>query len=312
MKSIFFLIIFLMLPFCQQAWSRNWFDRDSLSTIPISSLFSKATSYMNNSHTDTAMGLYMLIVKRLPETADDTERIIGIKSCNELGKIYFQKGYYTDAFKSFTTAMKIAEEINYQDILPLLYNNIGKVYCSWGDYTHGIEYFEKGMAYATLTQSSKDSKALLINIIGACVNNMQLDKAKKYYKQLCGMNDRDSITEYFCLLNNGLIMKEEGKGKAAIAELKKTAEYSKSKNMPASFLSSAYSYIGSIYESYDTDSALYYWLKSIEKAETPAYMQRESLKKISELYRKKNMTEEAACYSNRYLALSDLCSRKTR
>ena len=304
MKKLFLLITFLQFA-TTYICSENWFDRDSLAQIPISSLYSRATSYLQHTHVDTAMGFYILIAKRHSPKLESSDKYICAQACIQLGDIYFKKGYYTESFDSFITATKIAEENDFEDLFPQIYNNIGKIYCSWNDHMQGVEYYKKGMKYAEKLKDEKNYKSLLINIVGVYNSLHKVDEAKLYYRKMCELVNRDSIIDYFCYLNKGLILREEKKTNDAIQSLKQTANYAIQHRLNASFLSSAYGYLAELYGDSQRDSAIYYWQKSIENPETPAYMQRESLKKLNELYKKKGDREKAIFYGNRYLVLSD-------
>lgn len=304
MRKILTLAIAMMITVCCFT-QENWFDEDSLSGLPVSSLFSKAVWHKAHNHADTAMGFYLLIVRKMSSMPDTTSQRFCAQSCVELGNIYFEKGYYTEAFTSFTTAIKIAENNRFEHMLPQIYNNIGKIYCTWNDQTRGIEYFKKGLKHADRTDDVESYKSLLINILGVYISQHMLDEARQCYDKLAALTPRDSITDYFCLLNKGLILREEDRKKEAIISLTETADYAVRENMGASYLCSAYNYLADTYESTDIDSALYFLHKSIEIAGTPLYMQRESLKKLSNLYRRKNDKGKAARYAGMYLSLSD-------
>ncbi|HIS10367.1 MAG TPA: tetratricopeptide repeat protein [Candidatus Avibacteroides excrementipullorum] len=159
MRKILTLAIAMMITVCCFT-QENWFDEDSLSGLPVSSLFSKAAWHKAHNHADTAMGFYLLIVRKMSSMPDTTSQRFCAQSCVELGNIYFEKGYYTEAFTSFTTAIKIAENNRFEHMLPQIYNNIGKIYCTWNDQTRGIEYFKKGLKHADWTDDVESYKSL--------------------------------------------------------------------------------------------------------------------------------------------------------
>ena len=59
----------------------NWFDEDSLSGLPVSSLFSKAAWHKAHNHADTAMGFYLLIVRKMSSMPDTTSQRFCAQSC---------------------------------------------------------------------------------------------------------------------------------------------------------------------------------------------------------------------------------------
>ena len=302
MKNII-LVIIITLHNITTVYAEKKFDYESLSRYSIDELFQYANQYLEHNDNDTAMAYFLYVIGGYEFDKNRDTQYICARSHIAVGSIYYKQGYYSKAFDSYTNAIKISEENNFIDILPQIYNNLGSIYCTWQDYTQGLFYYQKALEYTSLQQQEKLYQKILINIIGVDCEKKETKAARSYYNRLYQFYDQDTLTNYFCLLNKGLILITEGREKEAVKYIHQTCEYAELNQLGSGYLSSAYVTLAQLYEKIYPDSALYYYRKALTD-DLPPYMQRNLLKQLSRLYRKKDK-QKAIYYTNRYLLLSD-------
>lgn len=283
--------------------AENQFDYEALSKYSVNELFQCANRYLERSDNDTAIAYFLIIIGSYESDKDPATQRICVYSHISIGKIYYAQGYYSKAFDSFTNAIKISEENNFNDLLPQIYNNLGSIYCTWQDYAQGLFYYQKALEYTGPALQEDLYKKLLINIIGVYCEQKNTSEAGKYYERLCRFNRQDSLTNYFCLLNKGLILIADDNEKEAIKYIHETCKYAESKQLSPAYISSAYTTLAGLYEKTDPDSSLHYYQKALMD-DLPAFMQRGLLKKLSYLYQGKDR-QKSILYTKRYLLLSD-------
>ena len=302
MKNLFLSIIIILLSI-PVLHAEKEFDYEALSNYPVTKLFQHANQYLGHNDNDTAIAYFLTIIGGYESDKNPNIQRICVHSHIAVGKIYYAQGYYSKAFDSFTNAIKISEENNFTDLLPQIYNNLGSIYCTWQDYAQGLFYYQKALEYTGPKQQEDLYKKLLINIIGVYCEQKNVSMASVYYDRLSQFNGQDSLTNYFCLFNKGLILIAEGNEKEAIKYIRQTCKYAESSQLSHGYISSAYTNLAQLHEKTNPDSSLLYYQKALMN-DLPVFMQRGLLKKLSYLYQGKNK-QKAILYTNRYLLLSD-------
>lgn len=234
-----------------------------------------------------------------------THSVWVVDSLLKEGKQDYAKGYYANSLNSLTEALKIAESESITTRLPMIYNDIGKVYCTWNHDRLGIEYFKKGLQTSTARQNRDTYCKLLINVQGAAFNLGDMQLMRVYYEEMKQIVPSDSLLQYFLYLNEGLMLRGEGKPQEAVAWFAKAAEYAERKQMDPLLTGSAYGYIAENYETSDPVKAVAYWQKSIADSDVPAYYRRDVLRHLSSISETLGRDAEAVSYSRQYLELSD-------
>jgi len=239
------------------------------------------------------------------EAASCSQSVNTVDSLINEGSRNYNKGFYANALNSLTEALEIAERESIMTRLPMIYNDIGKVYCTWNHDRLGIEYFKKGLQTPTVRQNQDTYRKLLINVQGAAFNLNDLRLMRTYYDEMKKIAPTDSLLLYFMYLNGGLLLSGEGKSREAVAWFDKAAEYAESKRMEPLFIGSAYGYIADHYEATDPAKAIAYRKKSIADNNIPAYYKRDVLRHLSSASEALGRDADAVNYSRQYLELSD-------
>lgn len=221
------------------------------------------------------------------------------------GDIYYSRGYYSNSLSSLTEALKIAGRDSLRDVLPLIYNNIGKVYCTWNHDPLGIEYFRQGLAMPEVRKSPSTYRKLLMNVQGAAYNIGDTVMLRTYYDEMCRMAHGDSLIQYFVYLNRGLILRGHDREGEADTWFAKAARHANSRKMPPVLESSALGYIATGKEESNPDEALSYWKQSIASDSVPPFFERDALRHMAALCERLGRTAEGMEYTRRYLELTD-------
>lgn len=301
------LALLLLLLALANPCAQPRFDYDSLAHYTADELFRRGNDYLDRNDRDTAMPFFLTIIGNHEHDTDRHTRYLIACSYAAIGDIYYQQGYYSEAFDSFTTAIRLCEQQGFDDLLPEAYNNLGKIYCTWQDYTQGLLYYKKALEAARPEQKNLQRK-LLINIIGVSCGQGDTQEARRYYDRLAQLPD-DALTRYFLLYNQGLILDIEGDAQGAIGHYHRAYNHAVQHRMGARYTGPACSSLADLYAKDHPDSALYYYHKGLTD-DMPPYMKRHMLKQLAALYRSRDR-ERAIDYMNRYLTLSDSLFNET-
>jgi len=219
---------------------------------------------------DSAAALFDEISRRYSENKSLKEQHECAQAYLRLCDMYYRCGYYTNAFSSASNALRIAEQNGFEDLLASAYNAIGSIYCTWHDYSLGVEYFRKGLSYSSPTRNPRIYKSLIINIQGAYIAMHKISRAKPYYNKMKMLGEGDPVIDFFLTLNNGLFLLEKKDNGNAIKCFRKATDIASRQNFDPSMLCSALDYMGDAYNC--NDSSVYYWNKAINTPGIPAYL----------------------------------------
>jgi len=252
---------------------------------------------------DSATELFNEISGKYSTDMPDREIHECAASYLRLSDMYFRCGYYSNAFISASTALRIAEERGFNDLLAPAYNNLGKIYCTWRDFSLGAKYFIKGLDAASPETDPDTYRALIINIQGVYLNMDRPDDAKPYYIKMQGLTPLTPAVEYFLTLNEGLFLMADKDSARAREHFHAAAAIAATHDFDPSMLCSTYEYLGDAFNG--RDSTLYYWKKAVELPGIPAYLRLGLLKKLHDLLRRRGDSGLATQYGDMYMSLSD-------
>lgn len=130
---------------------------------------------------DKALVMYMLVCSRTNDRMTDEE----LTDCSfanlKVGDIFYARGNYINALENYQEGLKLSETSASKTHLPLIYKNIGNVYCMFKDYGKGFDYYKK--AYQIRPKNDNElTFRILANLFGVCINRKDLEGAKKYRK----------------------------------------------------------------------------------------------------------------------------------
>lgn len=183
----------------------------------IARMIKMGDSYSSRSMTEKALACYATVTNNISLNSSPADRAASIDAFLKRGNLLFMLGRYTDAFETYIKGLKIAESCPGNLKAMNFYNNIGNIYCSFGDYERGTSYYEKGYS---LRQPDSDDKVvfnLLVNMTGNYCFMEKLDKARKSYSlALKTSTAKLPESRYMMLFNKGLILDLEGKSREAI------------------------------------------------------------------------------------------------
>ncbi len=223
----------------------------------------------------------------------------------KIGDLYYRHGLYTNAFNAFANALRIAEENEFNSMLGCIYNDIGKIYCTWSDFTTGLSYFEKSLEYCSPDKDTSTYRSLLINLQGAYIHLHDIPHARSYYDKMCALSSQNGITRYFRETNRGLLEMERGDSLSAIPYFRKAAAIAGAEDLGPSVLASAFDYTADAYSATAPDSAIFYWNSAVAIPDIPPILRLGIFKKLSYIHKSRKERDKAVYYGNRYMMLSD-------
>lgn len=130
-----------------------------------------------------------------------------IKTLNNLGVLYKNRGEYKNSLESFFQAVKIAESIKDKTSSGFLYNNMGQVFRHSGSYETATEYFIKSLNINEELNNQEGIALAFGNLGNLYMIQEQYPKAIEYYEKARTIFRRLKLPVYeaHILHNLGLI-----------------------------------------------------------------------------------------------------------
>lgn len=258
--------------------------------------------------TDSALVLYMAAAS----LADDGLGDGGMELCAtarlKAGDIYYRRGDYASALEAYVEGLKVCESGSRLTRLAQFFKNIGNVYCVFGDYEKGYEYYRKGYDACAKHPDDDTRRKLLINLTGLCLHMGKTAEAARWHAAAMRMKDAaDPETAFMAKLNQGMIWEAGGQRSKAIACFKRLAA-EEGRKAGANYVCSAYQMAYKAYMAAGkADSALTYIDRCWDTAcrEGLEHMFVEALKDYSAVYTMKGRKELAQEYKAQYLDMRD-------
>lgn len=297
-----FLVILCALLVTPSFASSAGADYYHLSKISSAKLFAEGKSKLHKGQVSKAMPFFLAIVSFHSKSQDKQTLNLCILSNAYLGDVYYSQGLYNKAFDAYAAAIRMGERKQLASHLPTLYNALGRVYCTWNDYSHGLYYYNK----ALLTDKGRDKQLrtkILYNLFGVCYEQGSVKKAQHYYDQLIKTDTGAEPAGYLKLLNKALLSKMRGNVAGAIADMRIALNHALEHNMNAEYVSAAYLYAGDFYASINKDSMVYFYRQGLQ-ANPPANQKNELLRKLASAYQNINKGK-AQIYTFEYLQQTD-------
>ena len=101
----------------------------------------------------------------------------------KVGDIFYARGNYINALENYQEGLKLSESSASKAHLPLIYKNIGNVYCMFKDYGKGFDYYKKAYQIRPKTDNELTFR-ILANLFGVCINRKD-SKAQRNTASSC-------------------------------------------------------------------------------------------------------------------------------
>lgn len=228
---------------------------------------------------------------------------------NLMGNVYFDRGVYDLALKSYHKCLEISEEIKDNKAIAYSYNDIGYVYFNQNflnlaieQYSKAFEYFEKDSNKVGISHTYNNSGMVY-------AYKGEYDKAEKYYLKsldiLIKIQDSSKIAQVYTYLGN--VNKSRQEYDKSLDYYKKAEHIYKSIDNKR-FMAHTYQYMGNINMLLnDFEKSIAYYLRAynlFEKTEHFLYGA-ETLVQLSRLYKQYKMPQKAMQTANMALNIAN-------
>ena len=183
------------------------------------------------------------------------------------GETFYADRQYALAMKNYLDALRIAEHNGADELTAMIYNGIGNLYSTQGDYQMGLYFYRKALAMSRRGKHSNRNlqNAILNNLVGASCFVGQTDSIIAYFNMMVTNVEHTPDYHYNILMGRGLIAKSQNRQDEAAGYYLKAENYARSKNLDNSFIDISNSCLAQLYiDNGNPDSAIYY-LKKNEK-----------------------------------------------
>lgn len=275
---------------------------------PSENILSKGDQFLQNKEEDKALVMYMLVCSRTNDRMTDEELTDCSLANLKVGDIFYARGNYINALENYQEGLKLSETSASKAHLPLIYKNIGNVYCMFKDYGKGFDYYKK--AYQIRPKNDNElTFRILANLFGVCINRKDLEGAKKY-RQLLFAAPRPNlpIDQFFLSFSTALMASQEARYAESNKILVNLADFCTRNKLPPTYICSAYAELYSNYQNLgDIDQAKHYISLCIDHAERKKMLHYipETLRDMAQIQRKTGNATLAQQYERQYLNLMD-------
>ena len=309
MKYISYMILFLVcLGHSASAQNTETIDYERLAHYPVVELFQTGENHFKQSHTDTAMAYYIIVVGKYNQSMTDADKTLCALACIYIAETYFKQNNYQQSFEMCFKGIKICEESKNERLLARFYKNIGNIYNIYQDLPLAINYYKKGLKLANKHQCMDVKARLLSNLTTTYTNLNDLENAEKYYQELLDFPYTDSIKTYNNYFNQALIYVTSNRYQEAVEPFRKAGKYALETKLEPQYVTSAIGDLAILYQKLNQiDSALYYFHKNEEytQKERIPYYYISTLKHLTFLYDSIGDKDKSNYYRQRQLVLSD-------
>lgn len=184
---------------------------DNNTRLDIAHLIALGDSYKSRAMTDSALECYTKITERVNLSSPLGDREKAVNAFLSRGNLLFTAGRFTEALETYIIGLKITESCPEGAKAMNFYNNIGNIYCYFGDYEKGTAYYETAYSLRNPHSDRKVMSNLLTNMTGTYCLMGKLDKARRTFALAAKtVEASDSDNRYMMLYNKGLILDLEG------------------------------------------------------------------------------------------------------
>lgn len=276
--------------------------------MAVGKILSKGDQFLQNKEEDKALVMYMLVCSRTNDRMTDEELTDCSLANLKVGDIFYARGNYINALENYQEGLKLSETSASKTHLPLIYKNIGNVYCMFKDYGKGFDYYKKAYQIRPKTDNELTFR-ILANLFGVCINRKDLEGAKKY-RQLLFATPRPNlpIDQFFLSFSTALMASQEARYAESNKILVNLADFCTRNKLPPTYICSAYAELYSNYQNLgDIDQAKHYISLCIDHAEREKMLHYipETLRDMAQIQRKTGNATLAQQYERQYLSLMD-------
>lgn len=163
------------------------------------------------------------------------------------GEMSYSNQLYSSAMKSYLDALRIAEHDGYNETTARVYNGIGNLYSTQGDYQMGLYFYRKALAMSKLANNRVLQNAVLNNLVGAACFTGQVDSSIVYLRQLEANTVKTTDYKYNILMGRGLVAKSQGHSGEAAGFYIMAREYAQNSHMDFSYIDTSNSCLAMLY-----------------------------------------------------------------
>ncbi len=191
---------------------------------------------------------------------------VAARKLAEADKFYVQR-LYTQSMKSFLSALHIAENRGDAELIARIYNGIGNLYSTQGDYQMGLYFYRKALANSRKTKAKTLQNAVLNNLVGASCFIGQADSGIVYLQRMETNVEHNSGYRYNILMGRGLVAKTKGDHRLAVGYYLQARQYAIRSGMDSSYVDNTNSCLAQLYmDAHRPDSAIVLLRKNEEWA----------------------------------------------
>lgn len=164
---------------------------------------------------------------------------------------------YTSSMKAYLNALRIAEHEDLDELTARIYNSIGNLYSTQGDYQMGLYFYRKALAKSRHTGKRSLQNAVLNNLVGASCFVGQADSAQVYLRQMEANKEQDKGYHYNLLMGRGIVARSNNNPQEAADCYTMARAYALSAGMDSSFVDNTNSCLAELYmDTHRPDSAI--------------------------------------------------------
>lgn len=235
--------------------------------VPTDDVMKKADEYFEKNSLDTAFIYYLVLCKRADIDLPNEERQQCAIAFLKKGNILYMKGSYADALNSYFTGLRIYKEGNGKREISRFYNNIGTIFCLYGDFGNGLGYYKKAYNLSRKYKDAINEYKVLANITMMTARLGKNKEARKYHKLLIKFKkSKDKERVFMWKFCKGMIFYSEKNNIQAIQVLKEAVDYAQKNNLTPQYICSSYQMLYKSYSALKDDRMMLKYIRLYKEA----------------------------------------------
>lgn len=224
------------------------------------------------------------------------------------GETAYAERQYSSAMKSYLDALRITEHGGNPVLTARIYNGIGNLYSTQGDFQMGLYFYRKALALSRHGGDRHFQNAILNNLVGTSCFVGQADSGMVYLRQMEANAEPQSDYRYNILMGRGLIAKSRNNPKLSAYYYVMARQYAADSRMDSSYIDNSNSCLAQLYmDTGRPDSAIMLLRKNEAWARRTSQedLLAETLRLLAEAYDAKGATALATSCRMKYVGIVD-------
>jgi tetratricopeptide (TPR) repeat protein/DNA-binding CsgD family transcriptional regulator len=256
-----------------------------------------------------ALSQYNISLESYQRMKNRTGKKGSAKMLSNIGMLYSRLGDHTNAIQYFLEALKLAESLLANDIIPGIYNNLGILYKNRNEYGEAANAFERALTLYKVNHDFANVAGVYTNLGNIYQHQNDFDKAITFHHKALHIFDSLGLArgQMDCYNNLGEVLKLQRKPSEAARYYEPALLLSRKHKFPSYEIGALAGLGGTHQMQHKFESSILFYNEAIKIANDKGFRSElgKLYKGLSESYYGLNRSGESIKYFDKYLSIKD-------